>query len=162
MLTPMVDYCWASVIDAGPALIYHWVNISCLLGSLTLVWCYFGRFWRRSKTIYRMISDISGIMGNVKQAIHLHVIRVRVRAWQIDPCAIWHGHDTDTVMLHARLRENGWHQVFFVNTHTDHAHWHTHGSRSNGWPAYGFHVYAFNKCCVLLIVKTVHSFRNTS
>ena len=27
----MLDQCWASVYDAGPALVQHWVDVSCLL-----------------------------------------------------------------------------------------------------------------------------------
>ena len=28
----MVNQCWADVVDGGPALIKHWVDVSCLLG----------------------------------------------------------------------------------------------------------------------------------
>ena len=28
----MLDQCWASVVDGGPTLVKHWVDISCLLG----------------------------------------------------------------------------------------------------------------------------------
>ena len=31
----MLDQCWASVVEGGPALIQHWVDISCLLGDVT-------------------------------------------------------------------------------------------------------------------------------
>ena len=27
----MLDYCWASVVDVGPALIQHWASLTCLL-----------------------------------------------------------------------------------------------------------------------------------
>ena len=30
----MLDQCWATVPDAGPALIQHWENGSCLLGTM--------------------------------------------------------------------------------------------------------------------------------
>ena len=29
---PMFDQCWASVVDGGPTLVKHWVDVSCLLG----------------------------------------------------------------------------------------------------------------------------------
>ena len=29
---PMLVYCWASVVDDGPTLNQHWLNVSCLLG----------------------------------------------------------------------------------------------------------------------------------
>ena len=28
----MMNQCWADVVDGGPALIKHWVDVSCLLG----------------------------------------------------------------------------------------------------------------------------------
>ena len=28
----MLDQCWASVVDGGPTLVQHWVDVSCLLG----------------------------------------------------------------------------------------------------------------------------------
>ena len=50
----MLDWCWADVVDGGPALTQHWLNISCLLGNLhksttilpTFVWCSFGKLTR--------------------------------------------------------------------------------------------------------------------
>ena len=30
---PMLNQCWASVVDAGPTLILHWAIVSCLLGD---------------------------------------------------------------------------------------------------------------------------------
>ena len=32
-IEPMLVQCWASVVDDGPALNQHWVNVSCLLGD---------------------------------------------------------------------------------------------------------------------------------
>ena len=29
---PMLGYRWPTVIDAGPTLTNHWVNVSCLMG----------------------------------------------------------------------------------------------------------------------------------
>ena len=29
---PMVEQCWANVVDGGPTLLKHWVDVSCLLG----------------------------------------------------------------------------------------------------------------------------------
>ena len=31
-LSPMLDQCWANVVDGGPTLVKHWVDVSCLLG----------------------------------------------------------------------------------------------------------------------------------
>ena len=28
----MVDQCWANVVDGGPTLVKHWVDVLCLLG----------------------------------------------------------------------------------------------------------------------------------
>ena len=33
-VNPMLVECWASVLDVGPILQQHWVDISCLLGHL--------------------------------------------------------------------------------------------------------------------------------
>ena len=33
-INPMVVQCWASVVDGGPALDHHWVDVSCLLGII--------------------------------------------------------------------------------------------------------------------------------
>ena len=41
----MFDQCWANVVDGGPTLVKHWVDVSCLLGTLenvfinTIRWC---------------------------------------------------------------------------------------------------------------------------
>ena len=32
---PMLNWCWASVVDGGATSTQHWVNVSCLLGSHT-------------------------------------------------------------------------------------------------------------------------------
>ena len=29
---PMFDQCWANVVDGGPTLVKHWLDVSCLLG----------------------------------------------------------------------------------------------------------------------------------
>ena len=29
---PMFDQCWPNVVDGGPTLVEHWVDVSCLLG----------------------------------------------------------------------------------------------------------------------------------
>ena len=29
----MFDQCWANVVDGGPTLVEHWVDVSCLLGK---------------------------------------------------------------------------------------------------------------------------------
>ena len=31
---PMLGYCWSSVVDGEPIIAQHWVNVSCLLGSI--------------------------------------------------------------------------------------------------------------------------------
>ena len=31
---PMLDQCWANVVDGGPTLVQHWIHVSCLLGYL--------------------------------------------------------------------------------------------------------------------------------
>ena len=31
---PLLDQCWATVNDAGPTLVQHWVDVSCLLGMI--------------------------------------------------------------------------------------------------------------------------------
>ena len=33
----MLGQCWTSVVDVGPTLPQHWLNVSCLLGMLFLV-----------------------------------------------------------------------------------------------------------------------------
>ena len=30
---PMLGWCWPSVVDGGPTLAQHWVNVSCLMGA---------------------------------------------------------------------------------------------------------------------------------
>ena len=30
----MFDQCWTNVVDGGPALVKHWVDVSCLLGGV--------------------------------------------------------------------------------------------------------------------------------
>ena len=32
-IDPMLDQCWASVVDGGQTLVQHWVDVSFLLGS---------------------------------------------------------------------------------------------------------------------------------
>ena len=29
---PMFDQCWVNVVDDGPTLVKHWVDVSCVLG----------------------------------------------------------------------------------------------------------------------------------
>ena len=52
---PMLDQCWASVYDGGPALVQHWVDVSCLrvrtaavalrLGNITIrLWDFLSSF----------------------------------------------------------------------------------------------------------------------
>ena len=31
-INPMSDQCWANVVDGGPTLVRHWVDVSCFLG----------------------------------------------------------------------------------------------------------------------------------
>ena len=33
----MLDQCWAGVVDGGPSLTQHWINVSCLLGGQFLI-----------------------------------------------------------------------------------------------------------------------------
>ena len=33
-IQPMLYQCWSTVYDAGPTLVHHWVDVSCLLGGL--------------------------------------------------------------------------------------------------------------------------------
>ena len=34
-IDPMLDQCWADVVDGGPTLVQHWVDVSCFLGPCT-------------------------------------------------------------------------------------------------------------------------------
>ena len=36
---PVFDQCWAYVVDGGPALVKHWVDVSCFLGINTSMNC---------------------------------------------------------------------------------------------------------------------------
>ena len=36
-IEPMLYQCWASVVDGGPALEQHWVDVSCLLGRTGII-----------------------------------------------------------------------------------------------------------------------------
>ena len=31
---PMFDQCWTYVVNGGPTLVKHWVDVSCLLGDV--------------------------------------------------------------------------------------------------------------------------------
>ena len=33
-IEPMLDQCWADVVDGGPTLNQHWFNVSCLLENI--------------------------------------------------------------------------------------------------------------------------------
>ena len=35
-IEPMLDQCWASVVDGGQTLIQYWVDVFCLLGPVTV------------------------------------------------------------------------------------------------------------------------------
>ena len=35
-IEPVLDKCWASVVDSGPELHQHWLNVSCLLGWMSV------------------------------------------------------------------------------------------------------------------------------
>ena len=32
-IDPVLDQCWATVYDAGPTLVQHWVDVSCVMQS---------------------------------------------------------------------------------------------------------------------------------
>ena len=32
----MSGQCWANVVDGGPTLVKHWVDVSCLLGGIVV------------------------------------------------------------------------------------------------------------------------------
>ena len=36
-IDPMFDQCWANVVDGGPTLVKHWVDVSCFSGMPTVV-----------------------------------------------------------------------------------------------------------------------------
>ena len=32
LIDPILDQCWTNVVDGGPTLVQHWIDVSCLLG----------------------------------------------------------------------------------------------------------------------------------
>ena len=51
---PMLDQCWVDVVDGGPALVKHWVDVSCLLSwtpiPIAFNICEYAGQWKRSQT----------------------------------------------------------------------------------------------------------------
>ena len=64
---PMLFYCWASVVDGGPALKQHWVNVSYLLGRQMLFfvvdgWPTLNQHWLSNSCLLNSHNNPAGLM----------------------------------------------------------------------------------------------------
>ena len=89
----MLGQCWSTVYDAGPALIQHWINASCLLASASVTEtcqlhmcpsCCVIRLCRYNAVIYHVYTNnISG--GKFPWAVKNAVISSLVENWRLWP-----------------------------------------------------------------------------
>ena len=74
-IDPMLDRCWASVLDGGTTLVQHWVDVSCLLGNDDR-FIYIRAYVIYTSTISNMLSKIHlWLFSNLKRVAYLRFIK---------------------------------------------------------------------------------------